>query len=141
MRVVLDANVLVSALLAPRGVPAQLLELWQQGRYELLVSAETLAELERVLQYPRLRSRYALPDEQVGVFLRQLPHYAVVVVPAIRLQVITSDPDDDRYLECALASGAEVIVSGDGHLLALGSFQGIEILTPGAFLALLPDLT
>lgn len=141
MRVVLDANVLVSALLAPRGVPAQLLELWQQGRYELLVSAETLAELERVLQYPRLRSRYALPDEQVGVFLRLLPHYAVVVVPAIRLQVITSDPDDDRYLECALAGGAEVIISGDRHLLALGSFQGIEILTPGAFLALLPDLT
>jgi len=141
VRVVLDANVLVSALLAPRGVPAQLLELWQQGRFELLVSAETLAELERVLQYPRLRSRYALPDEQVGVFLRLLPHYAVVVVPAIRLQVITSDPDDDRYLECALAGGAEVIVSGDGHLLALGSFQGIEILTPGAFLALLPDLT
>lgn len=53
------------------------------------------------------------------------------------LHVVADDPDDDKFLDCAVAAQAEIIVSGDEHLLSLGSFQGIQILTPAAFVVLL----
>ncbi len=137
MRAVLDANVLVSALLSLRGSPAGLLSRWEAGQFELLYSADTLQELQRVLYYPRLRERYPLPEEQVRRFLRLFPRFATRIAPTETITFITSDPDDNRYLECAIAGGAEVIVSGDKHLLALGDFRGIRILTPVEFTALL----
>ncbi|MCE5259595.1 MAG: putative toxin-antitoxin system toxin component, PIN family [Chloroflexi bacterium] len=137
MRAVLDANVLVSALLSPHGSPAGLLSRWEAGQFELLYSADTLQELQRVLHYSRLRARYPLPEEEVRRFLWLFPRFATQVTPKETITFIASDPDDNRYLECAIAGGAEVIVSGDKHLLTLGDFRGIRILTSAEFTALL----
>ena len=57
--------------------------------------------------------------------------------PDVKLNIIEEDPSDNKYLECAVSAGAQYIVSGDKHLLGLRSYQGVEILTPAAFLALL----
>jgi uncharacterized protein len=137
MRVVLDANVFVSALISGKGTPARLLALWQEEEFELIVSPAILQELERVLHYPKLQQRYHLPEKDIQSFLRLLKNQAIEVNPTDELVVIQQDPTDNRYLECALAGEASVVVSGDQHLLELGQYQETQILTPAGFLAFL----
>ena len=137
MRVVLDANVLVSAVLSAKGAPAEIVAHWQEGKIELVVSETMLRELDRVLHYPRIRSRYVLPEALVQRFLGLLRAGAVLVEPEEELNVIDQDPSDNRYLECAVAGHAAYVVSGDDHLLAVGEYRGIRILPPREFLVLL----
>jgi putative PIN family toxin of toxin-antitoxin system len=137
MQVVLDANVLVSAVISSRGAPAQILRLWEEERFDVLVSQPILEELERVLHYPRIQQRYDLPEEDVASFLRFMRSGAIIVEPSDKVTVIERDPSDNRYLECAVAGGASYIVSGDQHLLQLGEFRGIVILPPAGFLVAL----
>jgi len=137
MRIVFDANVLVSALISRKGAPARLLEYWQEERFEVVISPAILRELQRVLHYPRLQQRYHLPEEGIQRLLRLLRRQAVLVEPSEELTVIHHDPTDNRYLVCAIAGEADIIVSGDHHLVELGEYQGIQILTPAGFLSLL----
>jgi len=137
MRIVLDANVLVSALISGRGAPASIVAYWQEDRFEVAISPPILHELDRVLHYPRLQERYHLSAQQIRHFLQLLARQAVAAAPSQQLTVIEVDPTDNRYLECALAAEAEVIVGGDRHLLALGEYEGIQILSPAGFLAFL----
>jgi uncharacterized protein len=137
MRVVLDANVFVSALLSPTGAPAQILSCWEEQRFELIVSPTILEELERVLRYTKLQARYHLPEESIQLLLRLLHAQATMVSPTTSLHVVIQDPADNRYLECAIAGNAHFIVSGDRHLVQLGECQGIQILAPAGFMALL----
>jgi len=137
MRVVLDANVFVSALISAKGAPARIIECWQAEKFELVVSTAIVQELDRVPHYPKLQQRYHLPEELLQRFLRLLMRQAIEVVPPQQLIVIERDPTDNRYLECALQGDASVIVTGDRHLLDLGEYRGIQILTPAGFLALL----
>jgi uncharacterized protein len=137
MRIVLDANVWVSALISNKGAPARILELWRLGDVEVVISPAILAELDRVLRYPKLLGRYNLPQNDIGLFLRQLERQCIGVVPAEEVGAIVCDPADNRYLECAVAGEAAVIVSGDRHLLELKEYEGIQILTPAELLLLL----
>lgn len=137
MRVVLDANVVVSALISARGAPARILDCWERDEFEIAISPPILEELDRVLHYPRLQERFHLPERSIARFLQLLAMQAVEAVATEELTVVESDPTDNRYLECALAAGAEIIVSGDHHLLELGEYQGLQILSPAGFLALL----
>jgi putative PIN family toxin of toxin-antitoxin system len=137
MQVVLDANVLVNAVISSRGAPAQILRLWEEERFDVLVSRPILEELERVLHYPRIQQKYDLLEEDVATFLRFMRSGAIIVEPNDKITVIERDPTDNRYLECAVAGGASYIVSGDQHLLELGEFRGIVILLPAGFLAAL----
>ena len=136
MRVVLDVNVLISAVISPRGTPAQILRLWEGEEFELTISPPILEELERVIHYPRIQERYNLSEEYVGQFLQSIGGGATVVEPAVQLSVIEKDPSDDRYLECAVASAASYIVTGDDHLLDLEEYGGAAILNPVEFLGL-----
>ena len=137
MRIVLDANVFVSALIAAKGAPARLLDYWRKGKFDLVVSAAILGELERVLHYPRLQNQYSLPDEAIQRFVHLLQARAIIVAPSEEISVIDRDPTDNRYLECATHGEAEYIISGDHHLLDLKEYEGIRILAPLEFLALL----
>ena len=136
MRVVLDANVLVSALISPKGSPATVLSYWQEGKLEIVVSAAILQEVDRVLHYPRIQKRYHLPDEIVQRLLNLLRKGAIVVEPDEEVEVVERDPSDNRYLECAVAGRALYVVSGDGHLLDLKEYRGIQILAPREFVIL-----
>jgi len=137
MRVVLDANVMVSAILSPRGTPAQILHAWRAGRFDLVLSQAILVEIGRVLRYPRIARRHRWPEERLQVFLDDLAYAAILAPGALTLAVITNDPPDNRYLECAVEGEASYIVSGDDDLLKLGTYEGISILTPRAFLEVL----
>jgi putative PIN family toxin of toxin-antitoxin system len=133
VRVVLDVNVIVSALLAPSGTPARIVEAWQDGRFDILVSPLLLAELQRTLTYPRLKRRIA--PESTERIIDWLARFAVVANdPADAPPVRSSDPDDDYLIVLAAAEQA-MLVSGDDHLLSLR--PGLPIHSPAEFLALL----
>ena len=139
MRVVADTNVVVSRYIAPGGSPVRILDRWQQGGFELLVSEPILEEYRRVLRYDRLRARHGLSDDEIEEVIDDLREFAIMTTPGERIEAVKDDPDDDKFLECGAAGGAEIVVSGDQHLLALGSFRGIQILPPTAFLAFLDE--
>lgn len=137
IRAMLDANVLVSAILSPKGTPAKVLTAWQAERFHLVLSEAILDEIDRVLRYPRIARRHRWSEERLRGFIEDLAHLAIMTPGATQLAVIAEDPPDDRYLECAIEGEADYIVSGDQHLLELGEYQGIKILTPRAFLDVL----
>ena len=135
MDVVLDTNVVISALISPRGAPAQIYRAWQKGRFTYVTSPPLLDELARALSYPRVRKYLAWTDAERDEFLEALAFAAKLVIPNIQLQVIDEDPDDNRVLEAAVAADVSHIVTGDRHLLALESYERVEIVTPARFLA------
>lgn len=129
MRIVVDTNVIVSALVFG-GLPRRVFEMVENGRCEFYYSAEIESETRRVL-----RDKLGWNEERLDRYLPVLWGLGERVKPRRRVNVVKEDPDDNRILECALAAGAETIVSGDGHLLRLTAYEGITILTPRAFLA------
>jgi len=134
VRAVLDANVLIAALLSPSGAPAQLIGRWLGGDFDLVVSERLLNELERALAYPKLRRRISEgeADELVALF-----RLAAVVAPDPGTSADRSvDPGDD-YLLALAESGRAVLVSGDRHLLDLG--DQLPIQTARSFLNRLTD--
>lgn len=137
IRAVLDANVFVSALLSPKGVPASVLSAWRAEQFHLVVSEAVLEEIDRVLRYPGIARRHEWPEERLRSFVEDLAHLAIMTPGELRLAVIAEDPPDNRYLECAIEGEAEYIVSGDQHLLDLGEYQGIRAVKPRAFLEVL----
>lgn len=129
MRVVLDTNTVVSAVLFS-GVASRLVPLWQAGEIVPLVSRAILEEYLRVLAYPKFR----LADEDVRGLIEEevLPFFQPVIVSR-RLRVVERDPEDDKFIECAVAGGAAFVVSADRGLLSLGSYRRIAILPVGRF--------
>ena len=130
MRVVLDANVLVSALISRAGAPARLLALWLEGEFELVVCETLLEEVEKTLGRPKIGARVSQAD--ADAFVRLLRELAESVAepkepPAIR----SADPNDD-YLIAMAARERVPLVSGDQHLLELG--DRFPIMSPRAFL-------
>ena len=136
MRVVLDTNAVVSALLFT-GISSNLVSLWQKGLITLLLSREVLDEYLRVLSYPK----FDLSEGEIKELIQEeiLP-YAQVVKPKRRLRVVRRDPSDNKFIECAVAGKARVIISGDRDLLSLGRYRQIRIQSPAQFLADNPEL-
>lgn len=134
IRAVLDANVVISAMLAPGGLPERVARQAGVG-YTLVWSLEILEECLRVAAYPRLTSRFRVADP-MG-YLRELASIANLVYGDLpKIDAVHADPSDDVYLATALAGAAPVLVTGDRkHLLALREFAGVRIVTPSAFLA------
>lgn len=137
MRVVLDTNIVVSRYLAPHGVVADVLRLWEQGQFDLIVSPAVLDEYERMLREPSIWVIHRMSDDEIARVMAGFRAFSIQVAPTAGLALACDDPDDDKFLECAVAGNASCTVSGDRHLLALGSYQRIQILPPTAFLRLL----
>ena len=132
-RVVLDTNVAVSALVFREGRLAWLREAWEAGRIVPIVSAETVAELVRVLAYPKLK----LSEEETKNVLAHFMEHAEAVREAgasIRIPECR-DPDDRKFLRLAYAAKADALVTGDGDLLALAGKSRVPVLTPDALRA------
>lgn len=137
MRAVLDTNVLVSAYLAPVGNPATILRRFREGNFDVVLSEAILTEFQKVMTYDRLRRRHQLSDAEITAAAADFAEFATLVEPTERLNVVPGDPDDDKFVEAAVAGEVEFIVSGDQHLLQLRSSLGIRIVTPAAFVAIL----
>jgi len=132
LKLVLDTNVLVSALISTSGNPALLLDKAGES-YTLFISKDILKEFEAVIS----RDKFDFTDEEINTIIEAVVSFSEVVNPAIKLDVIKSDPDDNKILECAVACDASYIVSGDRHLLELKEYSGIKIITPKVALELL----
>ena len=133
MRLVIDTNILVSALFSSTSLPAHLIVLWREGRFDLLTSADQLDELMRVTRYPRIRDRLA--PALAGRLINELRDIAIVVKD---LPVVTVSPDPyDNYLLATAAGAADFLVTGDKRdLLSLKLYQGTKIVTVRDFLTL-----
>jgi hypothetical protein len=137
MKIVIDTNIVISGLLWSGG-PNQILKLAEQNKITLIATQETLIEFERVLNYPKFDKRI----QQLGLSRAKLLEFykkLVIVVPKISLDnmIVVIDPTDDEFLSAAKSGNAELIVSGDPHLLNLGKFENIGIITASEFLTLL----
>lgn len=127
-RVVLDTNIFISAILYG-GSPRKIVNLAISELIEVYVSLELLDELGRVL-----RGKFTLNSFEIDTIISEIKDFTEITTPQVRIQVIKSDPSDDKVLECAVEAKAHFIVSGDKHLLNLGNFGGTKIVNPADFL-------
>lgn len=130
MNVVLDTNILVSAYVFPGGAPDEVLSLALEGRFQLITSRPLLFELGRVLE-----QKFGWTPDRAEAAVAQIVRTGNVVEPRERIEDIQIDPADNRVLEAAAAGSADLIVSGDRHLLKLKTWRGIRVLEPRAFLS------
>lgn len=133
MRLVLDTNVVASGMLWD-GAPRLLLKAGRARQVSLFTSSPLIAELTEILGRKQFEQKIAASRLSVAELVASYGALADVIRPAAIPPTILSDPDDDQVLACALAARADLIVSGDRHLLTLGRFRGIDILTVNAAL-------
>jgi len=134
-RVVLDTNVLVSALLF-RGELSKIVGLWQKGKIIPLISKETFSELRTVLGYPR----FSLTQEERDSIIENeiLPYFEIVEVVK-EVKGVCRDPEDDKFISCALSASADWIVSGDKDLFDLKQYKSTKIIKASDFLKMVKD--
>lgn len=132
IRVVLDTNVLLSALLF-KGRTARMVNLWRGGAIMALLSRETFQEFSVTLHYPK----FALTAGEIKAIIEEevLPYLEVVETTEV-IEGICADPEDDKLIACAVAGAADFIVSGDRHLLAVKKFRSIRVVSVSDFLGL-----
>ena len=129
MRIVLDTNFLVSAAITPHGKVSIIMDLVNDGRLELFISPFILYEMDYVL------ARYGWDQAKIKEALEAIKEVSEVIEPKVTIDIIKTDPPDNRILECAVAAKADVLVTGDRkHIRPLGTFRSIKILTPSEFL-------
>jgi uncharacterized protein len=128
-----DSNIYISGLVFA-GQPLQFLDAARAGRFQLGLSDALLAEIVRVL-----RDKFLWTQAWLDALPLRLEKFTRRVHPAITLDAVQSDPDDNRVLECAVTAGAQFIVTGDNHLLDLGQYSGIQIVKVADFMKLIPS--
>ena len=134
MKAVLDTNVLISAVIAT-GTPHDVVVKGYTNEYQIVASVPTLVEFRQTLhKYPE---RFELTEEEIQTEVETLRYFAEFVVPDEEITVVEADPDDNKFLEAAVAGNTDCVVSGDQHLLDLESFRGIDIVTPREFFEVL----
>jgi uncharacterized protein len=131
LRVVLDPGVLVSAVISQMGPPAEILDRWRDGEFDLLVSPKLLDELEDVLLRPRFREVASV--EEAHTYVEALAREALLVRDPEEIPPVTADTGDDYLVALAVTVRADAIVSGDRHLTELVD-PPVPVLTPRAFL-------
>lgn len=133
MKVVFDTNVLVSALLW-RGTPYHCLLAVRAGLAELILSPPIMEEFRRVLC-----EKFAMTQAEAEENIAVVREFSMLIDIPGTLRVVMEDPDDDKFVETALVAGAPWLVSGDKHLLRLGEYRGIKVISARAFLDLLAE--
>jgi len=129
---VFDTNILFSAL-GWQGKPFRCLQQARTGKALSVTCSEILAELEEKLQLKR-----GMSAVETAKVVHEILTFSQLVTITGTLKIVSADPDDDAVVECALNGGATHIVTGDRHLLTLGSYQGISIVSAADFLAVVP---
>ena len=134
MRVILDTNVLLGALISPYGPPDAIYRAWRLDRFELVTSTVQLDEIRRVSRYPKLKP--ILPAHRIGTMVNNMQRANVLgALPTLPAEVSVTDPDDGYLLAMALTSEADYLVTGDRRagLLQRASAGRTRIVTPSAF--------
>ncbi len=135
LRAVLDTNILVSAVLSKSGVPAQIVDARRARKFLVISGEAAILEVERVLKDLHNTGKYEITKEQIGGLVHLLRMDALLVpAQSDAAGAIPADPADEIFLSIALDGEAQIIVSGDSHLLDLGTYRDIEIQTARQFL-------
>lgn len=138
-RVVLDTNVFVSGTIVRHGLSARLIALAVEGRIILVVSSYLLAEYSAVIQRPHIVNKYPQLSSRLDLIRRFIQTHAILVAPAAIPDLVSADPKDNAVVACAIEGKAKYLVSGDEHLLQVGNYHGIRILTPREMLYVLGE--
>ena len=136
LKIVLDSNVWISGLIW-EGKPGQILRAAQYNKLRILISEEIIAEISRVLKYPKLKNDYepaGLSREDIIALIVKL---AIVIQVTEKVDVVYEHPADNKFIECALAGKANYVITGDKHILKIGAYKKIKILTVSDFLQIL----
>ncbi len=128
-RVVIDTNVFISSFFG--GNPKKVIDLWKNGKITLCLSRNIVDEYIEVLKRMGLKDENEL-EELLGLFAKG--YNIVFSASPPSLKIIEDDPDDNKFIECAVALKSSYIISGDRHLLSVGNYMGIEIISPAEFL-------
>ena len=139
IRAVLDTNVLISYLLSHQGVIAEIIDhYWRRGGFTLLTFPELMAEVADVVMRPGLAP--LIDADAADALLVALHAEGEAQAPLVEVPPFTRDPDDDAFVAYALAGDADLLVSGDKDLLVLEQVNGVRIVSPAEFLAILTAL-
>jgi uncharacterized protein len=128
MRIVVDTNVFISGVFFT-GLPYRILDAWRGRTVQIVISPQILDEYRRVGE--ELASRF--PDIHIEPWLALLVRSAILVQPAPIAEQVCRDPDDDKFLACAMAAKTKIVVSGDKALREVSGYAGIAVLTPRQF--------
>lgn len=133
MRVVLDTNILFSALISPYGAPDAIYRAWRSARFEVVTSRAQLDEIRRARHYPKLQA--ILQSAKVGAMINNLQR--AMVLERLTIEIEADDPDNNFLLAMALAGNADYLVTGDRRavLLRRGHIERTRIVTPAVFCA------
>ena len=134
-KIVMDTNVFVSAAIL-KGTSSILMEKWKGGKFILLFSPEIFDEYFEVIA----RSKFNQDEKDIRELAKLLTEKGIAVEPRTQLKVVKEDPDDNKFLECAVGGQADFIVSGDRHLLSLQRYEGIEILKIAQFIRKIEEM-
>ena len=135
-KAILDANVWVSALLWG-GKPSEIIKAAENHKISIVLSEEIIKELSQVLAYPKLKKVYKAEGLRQEDLVEAVLKIGKFVKTTKKLNVVKEHPADDKFIECALAAGAEYIVSGDKHLLKIANYKKIQIFAVNEFLRIL----
>ena len=135
LKVVLDTNIFVSSLLVKVGLPAQILGALRKRQFILVTSPSIIAEIRATLSYPYIRRKYEIFEEERDELITLLEQDSLLMPGNTKIiNAIAKDPADEKVLACAAEAKVDFIVSGYRHLLDLGTYQGIPILTARQFI-------
>lgn len=134
MKVVFDTNVFVSSFFG--GNPRRIIDRWKEGRLTLCLSPQVVEEYFEVLKRLGLGGEKEL-EELAALFARGFNSLYTTETPS--LGIVGTDPDDVKFLECAVAHGVRMVISGDRGLLKVKRYMNIEILSPAEFVSAHPD--
>ncbi|TET15038.1 MAG: putative toxin-antitoxin system toxin component, PIN family [Actinobacteria bacterium] len=131
MKVVIDTNIFISSFFNKKGNPRKIINLWKEEKIQLCISSEILEEYLGVLSRfvlagePELKELLNLFKRKVNILYKPI---------TIKIALVKNDPDDNKFIECAVTNKADYIISGDNHLLSLREYENIKILSPKEFL-------
>ena len=134
VRVVMDTNVYVSGLLWT-GLPHDLLSVAETGQLVLVTTSAILEEVREVLARPKFAARMRTLSTSVDELMESLLSLVQVIQEPKVIQVVLRDPDDDKFVACALAARVRWIISGDDHLVSVGRYKNMRMVTPQQFWA------
>ena len=136
-KVVIDTNQFVSSIITKKGPSAQLLQAWRNHYFILILSKNIIEEIKRVLYYPHIKNKYNLQGRDIESLINLIEREAIILSDSIKINVINDDPEDNKFLACALEAEADYIILGDKHLLNLHYYKDIQIITVREFLGII----
>tara|TARA_Y100000310_G_scaffold344610_1_gene458279 strand:+ start:301 stop:723 length:423 start_codon:yes stop_codon:yes gene_type:complete len=138
IKVVLDTNIIISAVLSSDGNPAKIFEMLLSEKIQNFTTTEIIEEITGVLNRPRISKRLNFGEKEF--ILNNFNQFSTLINPIIKLMEIKEDPDDNKFLECAISAHVHYIISGDYHLLNVKEFKGIPIVRPAEFVQLMEKM-